>query len=120
VNPSYAYGTIERMTLHEGLDVWECCRRWRENAAALERGEALPHALSLDQRLAGRAEYRKQSAGPWEKQLRALITQDDLRAAERSLRILLPDVELETANAPEPTLDEIRMYHARIALTHGG
>jgi len=113
VNPSYAYGIIERVKLHDGHDTRECCRRWSENASALEHGQLPPHALTPDQLAAGRAEYRTQSAGPWGERLRTLVAESSLNEAQRATRILLPDAELETANAPEPTLDEIREYHAR-------
>ena len=115
VNPNYAYGIIERVALHDGLDARECCRRWRENARALEHGGMLPHVLTPDQLAAGRAESRAQDAGPWGRLLRALVAESSLSAAQRAPRVLLPGAELETANAPEPTLDEIRAYHARCA-----
>lgn len=113
VNPSYAYGVIERVVLHDGLDARECCHRWRENAGALERGEALPHTLTPGQLAAARVEYQARDAVRWAGELRARVAEGILYTTRRATRIVLPDEELETANAPEPTLDEIRAHHAR-------
>lgn len=97
--------------LYGGLTDAQCQAYWEHDRRRVEQGLPPAYGLTTEQVAVGRDRWQSAHGPAWSAALRLQVEAGEERRRAAAVRVVLPDEDLETANAPAPTPDEVWNYH---------